>query len=252
MNENIIILLIYVFLVAGELYAPKRENVNVELRWPANYLLSFLTLAIVVLLSYFFGLSEVDVVDIAATSDYFYPLKAILMFLSLDLLMYVLHRIAHGLTILWRFHRVHHSDPSFDLSTNFRHHPIELLWATLVISQIVSLIQLDIMVVSAYTLVATLTQMWHHSNIKLPEKIERKLSVFFISPSLHIIHHSLNYNESNRNFGTVFTLWDRLFSTFQMSCYCNHPEEVGVKGFNGDGEQSLSALLNQPFQNKPK
>jgi len=251
MNVNITITLIFLFLVVWEYYSPKVKEVKFEIRWPANYMLSFLTLAITSYVLYQ-SKPEVEAASQISTSAFLSVLKVTAIFLLLDLLLYLLHRTAHYYKVLWRFHCVHHSDPCFDLSTNFRHHPVELIWVMLVVSQIVTIFSIDVAIVGVYSLLATLIQMWHHSNTSLSIKIELALSKVLITPSVHIIHHSIDSKESNHNFGTIFSFWDRWLNTFQAPCYTNELFKLGAKGFSDDHQQSLASLLSQPFQIRPK
>jgi sterol desaturase/sphingolipid hydroxylase (fatty acid hydroxylase superfamily) len=79
-----------------------------------------------------------------------------------------------------------------------------------------AVIVLDIpaIVVLSHSLVVFAAAALTHGNISLPEWLERLLRPVVITLDLHLIHHSIAYDEANANFGAVFSVWDRLFGTY--------------------------------------
>jgi sterol desaturase/sphingolipid hydroxylase (fatty acid hydroxylase superfamily) len=141
-------------------------------------------------------------------------LSFVTAFLLLDLLQYAMHRCQHAVPFLWRFHALHHSDPDIDVTTSVRHHPIEYVLASAVYWLAVIVLDIPAIVVLSHSLVVFAAAALTHGNISLPEWLERLLRPVVITLDLHLIHHSIAYDEANANFGAVFSVWDRLFGTY--------------------------------------
>jgi sterol desaturase/sphingolipid hydroxylase (fatty acid hydroxylase superfamily) len=138
----------------------------------------------------------------------------VVAFLLLDFLNYALHRCQHAVPFLWRFHAMHHSDPDVDATTSVRHHPIEYLLAAGCYWLVVLVLDIPVMVVVGHALAVFAAAALTHGNIRLPERLERLLQPVVITLDLHLVHHSISYDEQNANFGAVLSVWDRLFGTF--------------------------------------
>jgi sterol desaturase/sphingolipid hydroxylase (fatty acid hydroxylase superfamily) len=135
-------------------------------------------------------------------------------FLALDLLSYGVHRAQHAVPFLWRFHALHHSDPDVDVTTSVRHHPIEYVLAAGFFWLAVLALGIPVVVVISHTLAVFAAAAVTHGNTRLPEWLERLLQPVVITVDLHLVHHSMSYNEANANFGAIFSVWDRLFGTY--------------------------------------
>ena len=135
-------------------------------------------------------------------------------FLLLDLLQYAMHRCQHAVPFLWRFHALHHSDPDVDVTTSVRHHPIEYMLAAGFYWLAVLVLGIPVLVVTTHGLTVFAAAAVTHGNIRLPEWLERVLQPVVITLHLHLIHHSISYDQANANFGAVFSVWDRLFGTY--------------------------------------
>jgi len=139
------------------------------------------------------------------------PLKWVITFLIYDLSLYFWHFVNHHNEFLWRFHKVHHSDKSFNVSTGFRFHVIDLLIEIPYKCLFVILIGVNAYIVLAMEAIQLVFILFHHSNISIPN--EDKISRFMITPSLHRAHHSALRTEHDSNYGIVFSFWDRIFGT---------------------------------------
>jgi sterol desaturase/sphingolipid hydroxylase (fatty acid hydroxylase superfamily) len=137
--------------------------------------------------------------------------------LLLDLVSYGWHRANHRIRVLWRFHQVHHSDESFTVSTGVRFHPGELLLSLPVRLLAVSVIGAPPAAVVAFEVVFAVVNLFEHGNIGLPQRLERGLAALLVTPALHRRHHANRRPELDSNFGTIFTLWDRVLGTFGAS-----------------------------------
>ena len=150
-------------------------------------------------------------------------LKAALSFALLDLVLYFWHRANHSYDWLWMFHKVHHSDPVMNVSTAFRLHFVEVLLTMLVKAAFIVAMGVNAAVVMANEFIITLFVLFHHANLSFPG--ERWLGRIAIVPYLHRVHHSVKRVEHDRNFGAVFSGWDRLFGTLAELA----PEKIGLR-----------------------
>jgi len=150
--------------------------------------------------------------------------RAFLSFLLLDLLLYVWHKASHSYDVLWMFHKVHHNDPYLNVSTAFRVHIVELFIITALKAAYIVTLGLDKETVLINEAIITFFVMFHHTNITF--KGENLLGRVFIVPYLHRMHHSIQRNEHDRNYGAVLSLWDRLFGMLAEL----EPAKTGIKG----------------------
>ena len=141
-------------------------------------------------------------------------LSFVAAFLLLDFLHYAVHRCQHAVPFLWRFHAMHHSDPDVDVTTSVRHHPIEYVIATGFYWLAVLALDIPVVVVVSHALAVFAAAAVTHGNVRLPEWLERLLQPVVITLDLHLVHHSISYDEANANFGAVLSIWDRLFGTY--------------------------------------
>jgi sterol desaturase/sphingolipid hydroxylase (fatty acid hydroxylase superfamily) len=171
----------------------------------------------------------------------------VLGFLLLDLTFYWWHRANHRVPLLWRFHNVHHLDPDLDVSTALRFHFVEIaLSAGFRVGQVV-LIGVGPMTFWLYELCLQGGTLFHHSNVRLPIRVERALSRLLVTPRMHGIHHSQVEAEASANYGVVLPWWDRLHRTLRL----NVPQGIlviGVPGYSSAEDNSLRAVLLHPFR----
>jgi sterol desaturase/sphingolipid hydroxylase (fatty acid hydroxylase superfamily) len=137
-------------------------------------------------------------------------------FLVLDLLLYGVHRWMHAVPFLWRLHALHHSDPVFDVTTSVRQHPGEYMLTSTAYWIAVIVLGIPAIVMLTHGLSQFATAAITHGNIRLPEWLERVLRPVVITVDLHVIHHSVVYEEANANFGAVLSIWDRIFGTYLL------------------------------------
>ena len=137
--------------------------------------------------------------------------------LGLDAVSYLWHRANHQLPLLWRFHRVHHADASFHVTTALRFHPGELLLALPV--RLAAIVALGVPPegVLVFELVFGVANLLEHGNFDFPGRLDPIARCLFITPALHRAHHASDWRELDTNFGTVFSIWDRLARTFHAS-----------------------------------
>ena len=141
--------------------------------------------------------------------------QVLLTFLLLDLWRYWEHRLFHRIPLLWRLHLVHHSDTEIDVTTSERHHPLEFLLGTAVMMALIAALGLPAHAVGLYLLTATVVALYSHANLRLPAGMDRRLRQFIVTPSVHAVHHSDLQRQTDSNYGSVLTVWDRLFGTLR-------------------------------------
>lgn len=175
------------------------------------------------------------------------PLVALLLaLLVLDFVSYAWHRANHQVPLLWRFHRVHHADENFHVSTALRFHPGEVLLSLPIRLVAILLIGTPVIGVLVFEAVFMCANILEHGNFNLARKTERRLAGLFVTPALHRWHHSRDVAELNSNFGTIFAVWDRILGTLQRS----DSERMVTTGLPsaGGSANSLRESLAAPFR----
>lgn len=134
--------------------------------------------------------------------------------LGMDLVSYFWHRANHSVPFLWRFHQAHHSDSDYTVTTALRFHPGELLLALPLRLLAVAVLGVPVAGVIVFEVIFAFTNFCEHGNIDLPRKLERALGRVFVTPALHRRHHSREALLLDTNYGTIFSLWDRLLGSY--------------------------------------
>ena len=174
--------------------------------------------------------------------------KLILGIAIFDFVSYWFHRIAHKVPLLWRFHRVHHSDTRMDATTYFRGHPVEIFfWFG--VSNIVAagLFGIDLLALGFYYFVLTPFLIIEHTNLRFPKWLDKTVGLVFVTPNLHKVHHEQDQYYTDSNFSDIFILWDRFFGTFKQK-----PMEqikFGLTEFDEPQKQTFWYLMISPFKN---
>ncbi|TMH63155.1 MAG: sterol desaturase family protein [Betaproteobacteria bacterium] len=170
----------------------------------------------------------------------------------LDLVIYFQHVTFHAVPTLWRLHRVHHADLDFDLTTGTRFHPIEILISIVIKCAAVAAIGASPAAVLVFEVLLNATAMFNHANASLPRIVDRWLRWLLVTPDMHRLHHSVEYDESSSNFGFNLPWWDRLFGTYRAQPRLGHDAmTIGVDAFRSADDLRLDQLLIQPFRNTP-
>jgi sterol desaturase/sphingolipid hydroxylase (fatty acid hydroxylase superfamily) len=167
----------------------------------------------------------------------------------LDAAIYLQHVMFHALPALWRLHRVHHADLDFDVTTGARFHPIEILLSMAIKFGVILLLGPPLVAVVLFEVILNATSMFNHSNIRLPEPVDRWLRRLIVTPDMHRVHHSHLDHETNSNFGFNLSLWDRLFGTYRAQPDEGHEEMViGIDTFRDPAHcVRLRGMLGLPF-----
>lgn len=182
-----------------------------------------------------------------------FPLQFSLTFVLLDLVQYTTHYLRHSVPLLWRFHQLHHSDRDLDLSTGVRFHPMEVLFAHSTHLLAIAVLAPPTSALLCFELCGILQAFFSHANLSLPPRFEKVLRWIQVTPEMHRIHHSQDAIEQRSNLGVTFSIWDRLFRTYQ--CAPNSGADqlaFGVKEVSAAQSLRPLALLALPFVPRPK
>jgi sterol desaturase/sphingolipid hydroxylase (fatty acid hydroxylase superfamily) len=164
--------------------------------------------------------------------------------LLLDFLIYWWHRANHEVPLLWRFHAVHHLDRFLDTTSAVRFHVGEVLLSALARAGVIALLAIPLSSVLAFEALVLMAAIFHHSNLRLPPALERALSWLVVTPSIHWVHHHRLRADTDSNYSTILSLWDRLFAS--RSPHTRSPEmPIGVEARE---EEAVLGLLAAPFR----
>jgi sterol desaturase/sphingolipid hydroxylase (fatty acid hydroxylase superfamily) len=166
----------------------------------------------------------------------------------LDLAVYAQHVAFHKVALLWRLHRMHHSDVEIDATTGVRFHPLEILLSMLYKTAVIVALGAPPAAVVLFELVLNGSAMFNHGNVKLPAAVDRVLRLVLVTPDMHRVHHSIHRDETDSNYGFNLSLWDRLFATYRAQPRDGHAEmTIGLPVFREARDRRLARLLVQPF-----
>ncbi len=165
--------------------------------------------------------------------------------LLLDIFLYWWHRFLHESRFLWRFHQVHHFDTILDCTSALRFHFGEVFLAFLTRSLFVVTVGISFTSIIIFETLVLIAALFHHSNIRLHPKIEHPLSYLIVTPSIHWVHHEHKTENTNTNYATIFSVWDRLFKSRNSKCKRDPQMKIGL---NDHQDKPLKKLLLIPFR----
>lgn len=175
--------------------------------------------------------------------------KIIIGVMLLDFIgAYLVHWVEHKLKWMWKFHLIHHTDTTVDVTTGLRHHPGETVFRIGFTIMGVFLIGVPIGIVMLYQSISVLFAHLTHANINMPRKIDRAISYVFVTPNMHKVHHHYMQPLTDTNYGNIFAIWDRIFGTYAE---VNDPREIkyGIHTHMAPEENDrVGNLLKIPFQ----
>ena len=244
----------FIVLAVCEHVSPHRDAAATRLkRWAVNLGLGIINQGIVfalpisaILVSAFAAQHGVGVLNIVSAPLW---VSIVLGFVLRSAINYGRHRICHQIPWLWRAHRIHHTDEVIDVSTTARIHPLDAGFGILFSGLGVFLFGIPVAAIILYGAVSYVISLFHHANIQLSEKLERRLQWIIITPILHQLHHSNIQCETNSNFSSDLVIWDRMFGTFREKSACvNDAIDHGLDEWHGREAMSLMRLLTNPFR----
>ena len=177
------------------------------------------------------------------------PVQLVIGFVLMDLMFYYWHRANHRIPFLWRFHIVHHIDPDLDVSTSFRFHFGEVALSAGFRAFQITLIGVSPLTFAIYELVFQANTLFHHSNVRLPVRVERLLNKILVTPRMHGIHHSEIWCENNSNYSVVFPWWDRLHRTLRLNV-AQRRIVIGIPAYPAAVDNDLGRALMLPFESQ--
>ena len=179
-------------------------------------------------------------------------LAAITAVVIMDLVIYIQHVMVHAIPVLWRLHRVHHADPDYDVTTGARFHTLEIFLSMGIKFCTILLLGPPVFAVIIFEVILNATAMFNHGNIRLPKKIDQVLRLILVTPDMHRVHHSIEDDETNSNFGFSLPWWDRLFGTYRDQPRGGHEGmTIGIRQFREVKDVSwITGMLTLPFRGK--
>jgi exosortase len=226
----------------------QRQPVRLARRWTSNvglFLIGTVCTAVVVPVG-IYAFAQRQPPGLLSELTLPFAAQLVLTFLLLDFWRYWEHRWFHQVRLLWRFHLVHHSDTEIDVTTSERHHPVEFLLGTATMMALIAVLGLPAPAIGLYLLVATLVTLYSHANLRLPPYLDHKLGRLIVTPAVHAVHHSALQPQTDSNYGSVLTVWDRLFGTY-IDPAVAQIRHFGLGYFHDRKDAGLARVLQQPF-----
>lgn len=173
----------------------------------------------------------------------------IIVILALDFALYLQHVMSHFLPVFWRLHKVHHTDLDIDVTTGVRFHPIEIGVSMLYKVGIVTALGASPWAVLIFEVILNATSLFTHSNAYIPEKIDHALRYALVTPDMHRVHHSTTPHETNSNFGTFISWWDKLCGTYRPApAQGQLGMEIGLKEYRDPRKLGFREVVVLPFR----
>ena len=242
-----------------ELAAPKRAlTISKSVRWINNLGLVFFNSFILRVL---FPAAAVGVAAFATEqgwglfnyyNDVPFWLAVVASVIIMDFVIYIQHVMVHAIPVLWRLHRLHHADLDYDVTTGARFHTIEIILSMLIKFATILLLGPSVVAVIIFEIMLNATAMFNHGNISLPKTVDKYLRLLLVTPDMHRVHHSIEDDEANSNFGFSLPWWDRLFGTYRDQPRAGHVGmTIGINKYRDPKQVSwLPGMLMLPFIGK--
>ncbi len=249
---------IFAVMAVWEMLAPRRKlTVSKSVRWLNNLGLVFLNSLVLRLV---FPAAAVGVAAVAQQRGWGvmniyqipYALSVVFSVMLMDMVIYLQHVMVHAIPALWRLHRVHHADLDYDVTTGARFHPIEILLSMVIKIGTIMVLGPPLVAVVIFEVILNATAMFNHSNVRLPLGLDSVLRLFVVTPDMHRVHHSVEDDETNSNFGFSLPWWDRLFGTYRDQPRAGHEGmTIGIHKLRDVRQvQWLPGMLILPFVGK--
>ncbi|MFD2179826.1 sterol desaturase family protein [Veronia pacifica] len=181
-----------------------------------------------------------------------YWLAVLISVIVMDFIIWGQHLMFHRIPVLWRLHAVHHADRDLDVSSGGRFHPIEIILSMLIKFVAIACLGAPAAAVILFEIILNGTSMFNHSNVALPNWLDRIVRRLIVTPDMHRIHHSVRPEETNSNYGFNFSFWDKLFGTYNSEPKDGHDKmDIGLSQFQTENQTVwITGLLALPFRNQ--
>ena len=251
----VVFVTVLAIMMAAEAIWSKRERENdLLVRWPGNFGVAMLGTVVVRLLlpltATGVALSGTEngtgLFNVVAIPSMIVLLASLLL---MDMLIYLQHRVFHAIPLLWRVHRMHHTDLELDASTGLRFHPIELLLSMLIKLSAIAILGIPAVAVLIFEMLLNGCSIFNHANVSLPAGVDALLRKFVVTPDMHRVHHSVVPAETDSNFGFCLPWWDRLFGTYTAQPQQGHKDmQIGLASHREQARAlRLDHMLIEPF-----
>ncbi len=197
----------------------RRYAINFFIAGSNALLLSALLGGMIVALYHVYELHRIGLLHWLGIRDWWNVLATVIV---LDGATYWWHRAYHGLPLMWRMHRVHHSDRDLDVTTAGRFHLTEMVLSAIFRLWVIAFLGAQVASIVIFEIVFGLLNQLEHANLRIPEPLETWLRWIIVTPDMHRIHHSQASEETNANYATIFSFWDRLFGTYRFGVEQRH------------------------------
>jgi len=147
--------------------------------------------------------------------------------------------------LCWRLHRVQHSDLRLDVTTSLRSDPLEFVPRPIALGITIVAFGIPALPILLHPVLQLPVLVFQHANLRLPAMVDKALATLVSTPAMHAVHHSCRTPETDSNYATFLTVWDRIFSSLRPS---DPPDAIGLRGYDDEHRQSLSGLLTEPWK----
>jgi len=249
-------------MILLEIGIPKRQlSAGRKARWGTNFSFAVINSFLIRVMA----LSSVPLVpmSVALVGEHYgfglfrlfempYWLEILIALLVLDFAIYLQHWASHRFPMLWRVHRMHHSDLDVDVTTAVRFHPIEIGLSMLYKTILVLILGFDVLSVLLFEIILNGMALFNHSNIALPKWLDKILRIIIVTPDMHRVHHSIERQETDSNYGFNLAIWDRLFRTYIAQPNKGHQNmEIGLPPYHkGKLPTKFAWSFKLPFSSK--
>ncbi|MBN2631012.1 MAG: sterol desaturase family protein [Rhodobacteraceae bacterium] len=248
---------LFALFAALEAWAPRRSRrVPRQGRWVTNLSITVLNTLTLRALAIFLPLLAVGAAADASAQGWgllnqtAWPvwIEAVVAILILDFAIWAQHLITHKVPLFWRFHRMHHADRDFDVTTAVRFHPVEIAASMLLKIGIIYLLGPSAVAVLIFEVLLNGTALFNHANLRLPLWLDRMVRMVLVTPDMHRVHHSVHRHEHDSNYGFALSIWDRIFQTYRPQPEAGHDDMVTGLQWQDDKPTKLGWSLLLPFR----
>ena len=234
-----------------ESVAPARRSEQLPRRWLNNIGLAIITycfshfVVTALMIEVMRSIDQAPLIDLSSLPLWFTLPLAVLTY---ELVVYTLHLMSHKVPLFWRLHAIHHSDSQVDISTSFRHHPLESLISVFPTLSLSIFLDFPVEAVLVYRVLELSQTVFTHANVRIPDGLEATLGRVVVTPRFHRGHHFADKKHTDSNYGAVVPWFDYLFGTYEKTNKTSDlTEPLGLDLSDTDSTR-LDRLLLLPFQ----
>lgn len=252
---------VLILMMLWEYASPKRKSrYSRKQRWPANLGIVVIDTVLLRIIAPV-GLTGIGLwaanngwglFNMTMTNSLPFWITVVMSVIALDIAIYWQHRLFHRVPLLWRLHRVHHADPDFDVTTGLRFHPAEIVLSFFIKAATVIALGAPALAVIIFEIVLNACSLFNHGNVALPKPLEKVVRKILITQELHRIHHSVEKEETNSNYGFSVSWWDHLFKSFTAEPKAGSDDiDIGLKEYRDQTVTTkILGVLKIPFTRK--